>query len=122
MDKDLFAQEMNSNIKKFLIAMSTKATKYCVAKYQNLEMKLNKGLPEYIKANYQRCASVRTLPIRDKPTKLDKIYEPLQFKVDDDILEENEVKSSITTDLHRTIISGYAGNGKTIFLKKFIKN
>ena len=121
MDKDLFAQEMNSNITKFLIAMSTKATKYCVAKYQNLEMKLNKGLPEYIKANYQRCASVRTLPIRDKPTKLDKIYEPLQFKVDDDILEENEVKSSITTDLHRTIISGYAGNGKTIFLKKIYK-
>ena len=121
MDKDLFAQEMNSNITKFLIAMSTKATKYCVAKYQNLEMKLNKGLPEYIKANYQRCADVRTLPIRDKPTKLDKIYEPLQFKVDDDILEENEVKSSITTDLHRTIISGYAGNGKTIFLKKIYK-
>nr|WP_303803329.1 NACHT domain-containing protein [Snodgrassella alvi] len=121
MDKDLFTQEMDSNITKFLIAMSKKATKYCVAKYQNLEMKLNKGLPEYIKANYQRCADVRTLLERDRPTKLDKIYEPLQFKIDDDILKEDEVKSSISTDLHRTIISGYAGNGKTIFLKKIYK-
>ena len=121
MDKDLFTQEMDSNITKFLIAMSKKATKYCVAKYQNLEMKLNKGLPEYIKANYQRCAYVRTLLKRDRPTELDKIYEPLQFKIDDDILKEDEVKSSIATDLQRTIISGYAGNGKTIFLKKIYK-
>lgn len=121
MDKDLFTQEMDSNITKFLIAMSKKATKYCVAKYQNLEMKLNKGLPEYIKANYQRCASVRTLLKRDRPTELDKIYEPLQFEVDDDILEEDKIKSSIAIDLHRTIISGYAGNGKTIFLKKIYK-
>ena len=102
--------------------ISKKAPEFCIAQYKKHEMKLNKGLPEYIKANYQRCAFVRTLLKRDKPTELDKIYEPLQFKIDDDILEENEVKSSITTDLHRTIISGYAGNGKTIFLKKFIKN
>lgn len=121
MDKDLFTQEMDSNITKFLIAMSKKATKYCIAKYQNLEMKLNKGLPEYIKANYQRCAYVRTLLKRDRPTELDKIYEPLQFKIDDEILKEDEIKSSISTDLHRTIISGYAGNGKTIFLKKIYK-
>ncbi|WP_370581084.1 NACHT domain-containing NTPase [Snodgrassella alvi] len=121
MDKDLFTQEMDSNITKFLIAMSKKATKYCVAKYKNLEMKLNKGLPEYIKANYQRCAYVRTLLERDRPTELDKIYEPLQFKIDDEILKEDEIKSSISTDLHRTIISGYAGNGKTIFLKKIYK-
>lgn len=121
MDKDLFTQEMDSNITKFLIAMSKKATKYCIAKYQNLEMKLNKGLPEYIKANYQRCAYVRTLLKRDRPTELDKIYEPLQFKIDDDILEEDEIKLSIAADLHRTIISSYAGNGKTIFLKKIYK-
>lgn len=121
MDKDLFTQEMDSNITKFLIAMSKKATKYCVAKYKNLEMKLNKGLPEYIKANYQRCAYVRTLLQRDEPTELDKIYEPLQFKIDDDILEEDEIKLSIASNLHRTIISGYAGNGKTIFLKKIYK-
>ncbi|WP_370578231.1 NACHT domain-containing NTPase [Snodgrassella alvi] len=121
MDKDLFTQEMDSNITKFLIAMSKKATKYCIAKYQNLEMKLNKGLPEYIKANYQRCAYVHTLLKRDRLTELDKVYEPLQFEVDDDVLEENVIKSSIATDLHRTIISGYAGNGKTIFLKKIYK-
>ena len=78
-------------------------------------MKLNKGLHEYIKANYQRCADVRTLPKQDKLRELDKIYEPLQFKIDDDISKEDEIKSSIATDLHRTIISGYAGNGKTIF-------
>ena len=112
---------MDSNITKFLIAMSKKATKYCIAKYQNLEMKLNKGLPEYIKANYQRCAYVHTLLKRDRLTELDKVYEPLQFEVDDDVLEENVIKSSIATDLHRTIISGYAGNGKTIFLKKIYK-
>ena len=101
--------------------ISKKAPEFCIAQYKKHEMKLNKGLPEYIKANYQRCAYVRTLLERDEPTELDKIYEPLQFEVDDDVLEENVIKSSIATDLHRTIISGYAGNGKTIFLKKIYK-
>ena len=101
--------------------ISKKAPEFCIAQYKKHEMKLNKGLPEYIKANYQRCASVRTLLKRDRPTELDKIYEPLQFKIDDDILEEDKIKSSIAIDLHRTIISGYAGNGKTIFLKKIYK-
>ncbi|ORF26950.1 NACHT domain-containing protein [Snodgrassella alvi] len=111
---DSFINHLNSFIFKT-------APEFCIAQYKNLEMKLNKGLPEYIKANYQRCASVRTLLERDEPTELDKIYEPLQFEVDDDILEEDEIKSSIAIDLHRTIISGYAGNGKTIFLKKIYK-
>ena len=101
--------------------ISKKAPEFCIAQYKKHEMKLNKGLPEYIKANYQRCASVRTLLKRDRHTELDKIYEPLQFEVDDDILEEDKIKSSIAIDLHRTIISGYAGNGKTIFLKKIYK-
>ena len=108
---DSFINHLNSFIFKT-------APEFFITQYKNLEMKLNKGLPEYIKANYQRCASVRTLLERDEPTELDKIYEPLQFEVDDDILEEDEIKSSIAIDLHRTIISGYAGNGKTIFLKK----
>ena len=101
--------------------ISKKAPEFCIAQYKKHEMKLNKGLPEYIKANYQRCAFVRTLLKRDRPTELDKIYEPLQFKIDDEILKEDEIKSSIATNLHRTIISGYAGNGKTIFLKKIYK-
>lgn len=101
--------------------ISKKAPEFCIAQYKKHEMKLNKGLPEYIKANYQRCAFVRTLLKRDRPTELDKIYEPLQFKIDDDILEEDEIKLSIASNLHRTIISGYAGNGKTIFLKKIYK-
>ena len=101
--------------------ISKKAPEFCIAQYKKHEMKLNKGLPEYIKANYQRCAFVRTLLKRDRPTELDKIYEPLQFKIDDDILEEDEIKLSIAADLHRTIISSYAGNGKTIFLKKIYK-
>ena len=101
--------------------ISKKAPEFCIAQYKKHEMKLNKGLPEYIKANYQRCAFVRTLLKRDRPTELDKIYEPLHFKIDDDILEEDEIKLSIASNLHRTIISGYAGNGKTIFLKKIYK-
>lgn len=109
-----FINNLASNISK-------KAPEFCIAQYKKHEMKLNKGLPEYIKANYQRCAFVRTLLKRDRPTELDKIYEPLQFKIDDEILKEDEIKSSIATNLHRTIISGYAGNGKTIFLKKIYK-
>ena len=111
---DSFINHLNSFIFKT-------APEFFITQYKKHEMKLNKGLPEYIKANYQRCAYVRTLLKRDRPTELDKIYEPLQFEVDDDILEEDEIKSSIATDLHRTIISGYAGNGKTIFLKKIYK-
>lgn len=111
---DSFINNLNSFIFKT-------APEFFITQYKKHEMKLNKGLPEYIKANYQRCAFVRTLLKRDRPTELDKIYEPLQFKIDDEILKEDEIKSSIATNLHRTIISGYAGNGKTIFLKKIYK-
>ena len=111
---DSFINHLNSFIFKT-------APEFFITQYKKHEMKLNKGLPEYIKANYQRCAFVRTLLKRDRPTELDKIYEPLQFKIDDEILKEDEIKSSIATNLHRTIISGYAGNGKTIFLKKIYK-
>ena len=111
---DSFINHLNSFIFKT-------APEFFITQYKKHEMKLNKGLPEYIKANYQRCAFVRTLLKRDRPTELDKIYEPLQFKIDDYILEEDEIKLSIAADLHRTIISSYAGNGKTIFLKKIYK-
>ena len=111
---DSFINHLNSFIFKT-------APEFFITQYKKHEMKLNKGLPEYIKANYQRCAYVRTLLKRDRPTELDKIYEPLYFKIDDDILEEDEIKLSIAIDLHRTIISSYAGNGKTIFLKKIYK-
>lgn len=119
--EELSNKGIDSFVNNFVSFISKKAPEFCIAQYKKHEMKLNKGLPEYIKANYQRCAYVRTLLKRDRPTELDKIYEPLQFKIDDDILKEDEIKSSISTDLHRTIISGYAGNGKTIFLKKIYK-
>ena len=119
--EELSNKGIDSFVNNFVSFISKTAPEFCITQYKKHEMKLNKGLPEYIKANYQRCAFVRTLLKRDRPTELDKIYEPLQFKVDDDILEEDEIKSSIATDLHRTIISGYAGNGKTIFLKKVYK-
>ena len=119
--EELSNKGIDSFVNNFVSFISKKAPEFCIAQYKKHEMKLNKGLPEYIKANYQRCAFVRTLLKRDRPTELDKIYEPLQFKIDDDILKEDEIKSSIATDLHRTIISGYAGNGKTIFLKKIYK-
>lgn len=119
--EELSNKGIDSFINNFVSFISKKAPEFCIAQYKKHEMKLNKGLPEYIKANYLRCAFVRTLLKRDRPTELDKIYEPLQFKIDDEILKEDEIKSSISTDLHRTIISGYAGNGKTIFLKKIYK-
>ena len=119
--EELSDKGIDSFVNNFVSFISKKAPEFCITQYKKHEMKLNKGLPEYIKANYQRCAFVRTLLKRDRPTELDKIYEPLQFKIDDEILKEDEIKSSISTDLHRTIISGYAGNGKTIFLKKIYK-
>lgn len=119
--EELSNKGIDSFVNNFVSFISKKAPEFCITQYKKHEMKLNKGLPEYIKANYQRCAFVRTLLKRDRPTELDKIYESLQFKIDDEILKEDEIKSSISTDLHRTIISGYAGNGKTIFLKKIYK-
>lgn len=119
--EELSDKGIYSFVNNFVSIISKKAPEFCIAQYKKHEMKLNKGLPEYIKANYQRCAFVRTLLKRDRPTELDKIYEPLQFKIDDDVLEEDEIKLSIVSNLHRTIISGYAGNGKTIFLKKIYK-
>lgn len=100
---------------------SKKAPSLLVEAVKNGEMVLNKGMPEYLKANYDKCETIRTLLKRDSPTLLEKVYQPHRFESNGKELTEAELHRSIGVDLKRTIVSGRAGNGKSVFLKKLFR-
>lgn len=97
------------------------APEFLVEKARNGKLILNKGLPEYIEANYSKCETIRTLLKRDSPTLLEKVYQEHTFRSDRRTRSENELRNSIGIRLERTIVSGGAGNGKSVFLKRLFR-
>lgn len=94
---------------------------FLVEKAKNGELILNKGLPDYTNANYSKCETIRTLLKRDSPTQLDKVYQEHTFKSDGRKRSEEEIYTSIGSTLERTIVSGGAGSGKSVFLKRLFR-
>lgn len=97
------------------------APDFLVSQYKNGSLVLNKGLPEYLESNYTKCETIRTLLKRDSPTVLEKVYQPHRFQVNGTELPEKTMHSSIGVQLQRTIISGTAGSGKSVFLKRLFR-
>lgn len=96
---------------------------FLVEQAKNGQLILNKGLPDYIDANYSRCETIRTLLKRDSPTQLDRVYQEHTFSSDGRSFSEEELYTSIGSTLERTVVSGGAGSGKSVFLKRlFIKS
>lgn len=103
--------------------ISKTAPGFLIEKAKNGELILNKGLPEYLEANYSKCETIRTLLKRDSPTFLDIVYQEHTFRSDQDSRSETNLRKSIGLELERTIVSGGAGSGKSVFLKRlFIKS
>jgi hypothetical protein len=98
-----------------------KAPGFLFDAYKNGEMVLNKGLPEYLAANFSKCETVRTLLKRDAPTLLADIYESPNFSSDGKTVPEEELIRRIGRELNKTIVSGIAGSGKSIFLKHLFR-
>lgn len=94
---------------------------FLVEKAKNGKLILNKGLPEYLEANYSKCETIRTLLKRDSPTLLNTVYQEHTFRSDGKIHSEEELRTSIASGIQRTIISGGAGSGKSVFLKRLFR-
>lgn len=99
-----------------------KAPGFLFEQIKNGELILNKGLPEYIESNYSKCETIRTLIKRDAPTILEKAYEPQRFRINKNNFSEEEIHSEIGVNLQRTIVSGSAGSGKSVFLKRLFRS
>jgi len=106
---------------KLLDFVSKTAPGFLVEHAKNGSLVLDKGLPDYLEANYNKCETIRTLLKRDSPTLLDDVYQEQKFRSDGKIRSEEEICSSVGSSLQRTIISGGAGSGKSVFLKKLFR-
>jgi len=94
---------------------------FLVEQAKNGELILNKGLPEYLEANYSKCETIRTLLKRDSPTFLDNVYQEHTFQTDGNVRSEESLRKSIGIKLERNIVSGGAGSGKSVFLKRLFR-
>ncbi|SEL40728.1 NACHT domain-containing protein [Pacificibacter marinus] len=54
---------------------------------------------------------------RDSPTPLTDVYVPPNFKIDRNTLSAQELTELIGANLQRTVVTGLAGSGKSVFLK-----
>lgn len=115
---DLLAQRMVE----FIDVVSKKAPGFLIENFKNSQLILNKGLPEYAAAHFSKCETVRTLLKRDSPTVLEKIYEPHRFHFSDSEVTESQLHDEIGRGLKRIVVSGSAGSGKSVFLKRLFRS
>lgn len=101
--------------------VAEKAPNALYERAKNREMIIKKGLPDYLRAQYHKCETIRTLLKRDAPTEIEKVYVSHRFKQGDVEKSEDDVYKDIGERLHRTIISGGAGSGKSVFLKRLFR-
>lgn len=106
---------------KLVDAVTQKAPGYLYGQYKNSELLINKGLPDYLQANYEKCESIRTLIKRDSPTPLADVYVPPNFKTNQETFSAQEIADAIGANLQRTIVTGLAGSGKSVFLKSLFR-
>ena len=106
---------------KIIEALTQKAPGYAFSLYKNRELLLSKGLPSYLEANYHKCETVRTLIRRDAPVALDSIYVAPSFHMKRNVVTSEELIQAIGGELQPTVITGLAGSGKSVFLKRLFR-
>jgi hypothetical protein len=94
-------------------------------KIDELGLILNKGLPRYLEANYAKCETLKTLLNRD-PRPLDECFVVPDFVVNEQLLPSDQFLRHTCGDGSKTVVTGLAGSGKSVFLKysfrKLIEN
>lgn len=93
------------------------APKVANGAWKNIEFIVSKGLPQYIEANNARCEFIRTLLNRDKPVPIDAAFVEPNFRIDEEVLSAGKLLERIYQGPQRTIVTGPAGGGKSVFLK-----
>ena len=85
--------------------------------YKKLQTRLNKGFSEYLEANNRKCQKIKTLLDRDRPVNIEDVFVEPSFRIGNDKLSTEEILVNIENKLERTVITGLAGSGKSIFLR-----
>jgi hypothetical protein len=82
-----------------------------------LKFKLNKGLPDYLLANYAKCETLKTLLNRNDPVALEDCFVAPNFSTQRSEMSSDDLLNTINRKSGKFIITGLAGSGKSVFLK-----
>jgi hypothetical protein len=85
--------------------------------FNNGKLIVDKGLPNYLRSNYSKCETIRTLLKRDDPVLIENVYVSPQF-----IINHRKFNSESLLRLNAkaekpVVVTGPAGCGKSVFLK-----
>ena len=86
-------------------------------KIDEIRMILNKGLPKYLEVNYAKCSTLKTLLNRNDPVKLADCFVAPCFNVKKKIFQSHELLDEVNASSGKTVVTGLAGSGKSVFLK-----
>jgi len=85
--------------------------------YQDIQLKLAKGFEKHITRTHQKCSKIKTLLYRDKPVSLEFHYVASDFTCGDKKINAEEIIQAFRSN-RRNIVTGTAGSGKSVLLKK----
>lgn len=85
-------------------------------KYDQILNHLQAGFQNYLDRNISRCSHVKTLIRRNDPISLNSIYVQQVFENDDKYKTDEDVIKHMHSNA-RFIVSGFAGSGKSMFMK-----
>lgn len=86
-------------------------------KFKKIQVDLGFSFSEYLKNYHNKYSLIKTLLYRDKPVLLNKHYVAANLKLDDENISGISIIRRFTLS-KRNIVSGTAGSGKSILLKK----
>lgn len=115
---DALSAGANSAIAKTTeILVGTISEKFSKGKFDDIRLDLNKGLPEYLEANYAKCNTLKTLLNRNDPVEIDDCFVAPDFELAEKVSSSEKLLDFATQSNSKIVISGLAGSGKSMFLK-----
>lgn len=86
-------------------------------RFDELKLVLDKGLPDYLQANYSKCETLKTLLNRNDPVSITECFVAPNFKIGDKNKTSEELLSWNANPNCNAVVTGLAGSGKSVFLK-----
>ena len=91
--------------------------KFAKDKYDEVRFVLQKGLPNYLTANYAKCETLKTLLNRNDPIALEDCFVAPDFTLKEELISSSDILNHVNQCGGKVVITGLAGSGKSVFLK-----
>ena len=91
--------------------------KFAKDKYDEVKFVLQKGLPNYLAANYAKCETLKTLLNRNDPVALEDCFVAPDFNLKEEIISSRDFLNRVNQSGGKVVVTGLAGSGKSVFLK-----